>query len=136
MSVAIVSSEHEHATVGAPVEVEGTTKGGKFHPTAVVVTLDKPLVADEVFAASETTKKKGKSAAASKTTKKAAKTDKGGDKEEMTDAGDDAPPKNPFKSGGSDPFGELSKKGDPKKKSSPTTTKPKPKKPVETDSDN
>jgi hypothetical protein len=133
LTVAIVSSEPEHATVGAPVEVEGTTKGGMFHPTAVVVTLDKPLVADEVFAASDNKKTaKGKSAAG-KAAKKPAKTDKG-EKEEMADTADDAPPKDPFKSGGSDPFGVAKK--DPKKKSTPAPTKPKPKKPAETDADN
>jgi hypothetical protein len=131
LNVTIVSSEPEHATVGSTVEVEGSTKGGKFHPTAVVVTLDKPLVADEVFAASENTKKspKGKTSPA-KTAKKTTRPDK----EDMADKGDDAPPADPFKTGGSDPFG-VGKK-DVKKKSAPTPTKPKPKKPAETDPDN
>src|SRR5262245_18176722 len=40
LSVAIESTDPDHASVGSPVEVEGTTRGGKFHATSVVVNLE------------------------------------------------------------------------------------------------
>jgi hypothetical protein len=106
--ITIESTEPEHATVGAEVEVEGVTRGGKFLPSSVVVTLDRPLVADEVFG----NDKKGKKAAASKTaSKKNSKTDKAdksGDKSGDDAAAGDAP-KQP-----ADPFGVLGDKKDAK----------------------
>jgi hypothetical protein len=128
-TVDIESTDPDHALVGSEVEVEGTTKGGKFIPLNIVVTLDKPLVADEVMAASE--KKPGKAKPTSKTPKKTAKTDKGdaGDKEDTAENGDENPAGKPLQPA-SDPF-EVKKK-DPKKK---TPAKAKPKKPVDPDSD-
>jgi hypothetical protein len=130
LTVAIESTEPEHAVKGSDVAVEGSTRNGKFIATSVVVTLDKPLVADEVFADKKTGKTK--SAAASKTSKKPAKTDKGdkGDKEESADKGDDTPAGEPFKPGNNDPF-DVRKK-DSKKKA---PAKPKVKKPVNPDAD-
>jgi len=131
LSVAIESTDPDHASVGSPIEVEGTTRGGKFHATSVVVNLERPLVADEVFAAD----KKGakKAAAASKTAKKPVKTGEKGDKDDMPEKTDDAPATaDPLKPGSnSDPFGVLKdgNKKDPKKK--PAPAKPKPKKPSE-----
>jgi len=123
VDVAVESTEPEHAAVGSAIEVEGNSRGGKFHPTSVVVTLEKPLVAEEVFAAE---KKPGKKSA--KATKKSTKI---GDKTAKDDKGDaaektDDPSGEPLKPA-SDPFGVLDKK-DAKKK--PSGTKPK-KKPAE-----
>ena len=134
LSVAIESTEPEHAVVGSEVAVEGTTHKGKFLPINVVVTLDKPLVADEVFSASDKKPSGKKSASAAKTTRKPAKTEKGdkGDKEEMTENGDENPAGEPIKPG-SDPFGVL--KNNTKKK--PPASKSKAKKPVDKgDTDN
>jgi hypothetical protein len=129
LSVAIESTDPDHASVGSPVEVEGTTRGGKFHAISVVVNLERPLVADEVFAAGDKKGAKSKTTAASKTAKKPAKTGDKGDNEDMAEKGDDAPAADPLKPGsGADPFGVLNKK-DPKKK--PAPVKPKPKKPAE-----
>jgi len=132
-TVTIESTEPEHAVVGSDIVVEGTTRNGKFLPTNVVVTLDKPLVAEEFLSASD--KKpaaKTKSASTSKTSKKPAKTDKGdkGDKEEMADKGDENPAGEPIKSS-SDPFGVLKKDAKDTKKKTPAT-KPKAKKPADT----
>jgi hypothetical protein len=130
LDVAVESTEPDHAAVGSAVEVEGNSRGGKFHATSVAVTLDKPLVADEVFA----DKKSGKKSA--KATKKTAKSEKGdktakGDSGDPADKADDtsADPAKPT----TDPFGVLDKdKKDAKKK--PAGTKPK-KKPAEGDTD-
>jgi hypothetical protein len=128
VEVAVESTEPEHAAVGSEVEVEGTTaKGGKFHATSVVVTLDKPLVANEVFAHD---KKAAKSKSApTKMAKKPSKTDKGekgdkGDTGDTTDKGDEPPAADPFNSS-SDPF-KVNNKKDSKKKTS--GSKPKAKK--------
>jgi hypothetical protein len=136
LTVAIVSSEPEHAVVGSPVEVEGATRAGKFHAASVVVNLDRPLVADDLLAA-EGEKKPGKSrsTAASKT-KKGAKTDKKdkGDKEETADKGDDPPASTDPIKPSTDPFGVLNDKKGPKKKA--PAPKPKAKKPADGDVDN
>jgi hypothetical protein len=133
LSVAIESTDPDHASVGSPVEVEGTTRGGKFHATSVVVNLERPLVADEVFAAGDKKGPKSKTTAASKTAKKPAKSGDKGDKEDMPEKTDDTPATaDPLKPGSnSDPFGVLkdNNKKDPKKK--PAPVKPKPKKPTE-----
>jgi hypothetical protein len=118
--ITIESTEPEHATVGADVEVEGVTRGGKFLPSSVVVTLDRPLVADEVFGHD----KKGKSkaaakAAAAKKTAKGDKADKSGDK-----TGDDSPAADAPKPS-ADPFNVL---GDNKKDAKKGKTAPPPKK--------
>src|SRR5262249_21755096 len=90
LSVAIESTDPDHASVGSPVEVEGTTRGGKFHATSVVVNLERPLVADEVFSADKKGAK-SKTTAASKTAKKPAKTGEKGDKEDAPEKTDDPP---------------------------------------------
>jgi hypothetical protein len=104
VDVSFESTEPEHAAVGAKAEVEGTTRGGKFHPLAIVVTLEKPMRASEAFAGGD---KKAKSKTGSKTTgkKTTAKNDKGTEKGadkgtdksagKGTDGGDKA--KDPFK---------------------------------------
>ncbi len=139
LTVDIESTDPEHAVAGSAIEVEGMTKSGKFVPLNIVVTLDKPLVAEDVMAASEK-KPAGKTKTASsssKTAKKAPKTVKGdkgdkgdaGDKEEMADKGDENPAGESIKPA-SDPFDVLKK--DPKKK---TPAKAKPKKPVDPDAE-
>ncbi len=138
-AIAIVSSEPEMAPVGSPVEVEGMTRSGKFHPTAVVVNLESPLVADDILGAEgEKKPARGKAATASKTSKKPAKTDKKdkGDPEETADKGNDAPAADDAKKPGGDPFGVLNAnpKKTPKKKT-PTPKTPKPKKPPSEDDD-
>ncbi len=127
LDVSVESSDPKHAAVGSTVEVEGTTRSGKFFPTAVVVTVDKPMVADDVFAGNEKKTAKTKSGTAgktaSKTAKKTAKTDKGDD-EEMADKDEGTAKPDPFKTS-ADPF-DTKKSKDTKKK---TTAKPKVKKP-------
>lgn len=124
--VSVVSTDPAHATVGSEIEVEGTTRAGKFHPSSVVVNLDRPMVEEEVFATEKGDKKGPKSKAAGskgKTPKKARS-----DKTNQGDGGEggisgDAPEGDPIKSGG-DPFNVLTnKKGKATKKS----TKPVPK---------
>ena len=125
--VSVESTDPEHAAVGAAVEVEGTKRGGKFHPTAITVTLEKPMVADEVFAAGDKKSAKSKHGPSSKAAKKSTKTDK--DKTDKTaDKGDDAATNDPFKKDSSDPFAlekdkKDAKKGKaaPKKDKKPTT---------------
>ncbi len=55
----VESTEPEHAAVGSSVEVEGMTKAGKFLPSSITVTLEKPLASDDVFAGGD--KKNAKS---------------------------------------------------------------------------
>jgi hypothetical protein len=133
LSIAIESTDPDHASVGSPVEVEGNTRGGKFHAISVVVNLERPLVADEVFSAGDKKGPKSKTTAASKTAKKPAKSGEKGDKEDMPEKTDDPPATaDPLKPGSNaDPFGVLkdNNKKDPKKK--PAPVKPKPKKPTE-----
>ena len=140
LAVAIVSSEPEHAVVGSPVEVEGTTRAGRFHATSVVVTLDRPLVADDVLPAEgEKRAGKAKGTAASKTTKKSAKTEKGEkgektNKDDTAEKSDDAPAAPEAVLPATNPFGVGNDKKTPKKKT--PAPKPKPKKPAEDDTDN
>ena len=141
LTVAIVSSEPEHAVVGSPVEVEGMTRAGKFVPSAVVVNLDRPLTAEDAFGA-EGEKKPGKTkTTAGKTTKKTAKADKAdkgdkGTKDDDAAKGDDAPATTDPIKPSTDPFGVLNdnKKGPKKKPATPKT--PRPKKTTEEDMDN
>jgi hypothetical protein len=107
VDVSFESTDPDHAAVGAAVEVEGATRAGKFHPTAIVVTLDKPMSASEAFAAGD--KKSKSKTASSKTKKGTSKTDKGADK--SADKGDDGGDKG---KGNSDPFNVLGS-GDSKK---------------------
>jgi hypothetical protein len=121
--ISVESTDPEHAAVGAPVEIEGTTRGGKFHPTAIVVTLEKPMVADEVFA-NDKKSAKSKHGASSKTAKKTSKADK--DKADKTAAkGDEGASEEPLKGGSSDPFGVLDKdkKNGKKSKTAPKKDK-------------
>lgn len=114
LSVAVESTDPEHATVGSEVEVEGTAKNGKFHATAVMVTLGKPLVAEEVFSARD--KKVGKSKVApTKSAKKTSKSDRAekgdkGDKADGEDKGDEAAPAGEPLKPGADPFNVLDNK--------------------------
>ncbi len=122
VDISVESTDPEHAAVGSPVEVEGTTRSGKFHPTAIVVTLDKPMSASEVFAAGDKKSAKSKTGAKTAGKKTTAKTDKGGDK--SADKGDDDKGK-----GSADPFGVLdngSGKKDAKKKTPPAKKDKKP----------
>ena len=130
--ISVESTDPEHAAVGSAVEVEGTSKGAIFHPTAIVVTLEKPMIADEVFAAGDKKSAKSKHGAPSKSTKKTTKSDKDKDKaDKAADKGDDPATGEPLKPGTSDPFGVLDKdKKDAKK------AKPAPKKKPAADSDN
>ena len=133
--VTVESTDTDHAIVGSPVEVEGSSRAGKFHPTAVIVTLERPMVADEVFA-SEKKSAKSKAGSSSKTAKKPAKNDKAdktdkGDKDDKADKSDDSTSSDPLNSN-SDPFNVLKKKGSKKAKSGGA----KPKKPVDPDSGN
>lgn len=138
--ISVESTEPEHAAVGAAVEVEGTAnKAGKFNPTAIVVTLDKAMVADDVFAGGDKKSAKSKNASASKSAKKTAKNDKTDkDKADKTgDKGDDAATAEPLKPGSSDPFGVL-KDGDKKDAKKGKAAPKKDKKPANNngDSDN
>jgi len=118
--ISVESTDPEHATVGAAVEVDGTTRAGRFHPTAIVVTLEKPMVADEVFA-NEKKSAKSKHGASSKMAKKTSKSDK--DKaDKTTDKGDDASNDEPLKTK-SDPFGVTEKKDAKKGKAAPKKDK-------------
>ncbi|HEY2253606.1 MAG TPA: hypothetical protein VGH74_21170 [Planctomycetaceae bacterium] len=128
IDVSVESTDPEHAAVGSAVEVEGTTKAGKFLPSAITVTLEKPLVADDVFAADKKSAK-SKSKTASKKTSKADKADKSTDKGDEPAAGND-----PFKKDSNDPFGVGGgdKKGAKKKPAAPK----KDKKAANNDSDN
>lgn len=130
--ILVESTEPEHAAVGSEVEADGITRGGKFLPSAIAVKLDKPMVADEVFAASDKKSSKSKHATASKSAKKTAKTDK--DKSDKTaDKGDDAATGEPVKS--SDPFGILDKKDTDKKDAKKPKAAPKKDKKPAADSD-
>jgi hypothetical protein len=130
VEISVESTDPEHAAVGSEAVVEGTTRGGKFIATSVVVTAEKPLVADEVFA-HEKKSAKTKPGASKTAAKKPAKNDKGDKGDKGTD---DAASGEPAK-GSSDPFGVLDgNKKDTKKKTA--GGKPKEKKPAETDSDN
>jgi hypothetical protein len=122
--IAVESTEPEHAAVGAAVEVEGTTKAGKFHPTAIAVTLEKAMVADEVFAGSD--KKSAKSKSSKSAKKNMSKTDKTGkDKaDKSADKGDDAAAGEPVKN--NDPFGVLDNKDGKKGKAAPPKKDKKP----------
>jgi hypothetical protein len=112
--IAVESTEPEHAAVGAELEAEGKTRAGRFQADAIMITLDKPLSADDVFSKGDKKGGKSKTAATTKGSKKPAKSDK-----TDTDKGGDAtdPAKPPATS---DPFGVLPK---------PAGGKPKPKKP-------
>jgi hypothetical protein len=126
--ISVESTEPEHAAVGAAVDVEGTAnKAGKFNPTAIVVTLEKAMVADDVFAGGDKKSAKSKNTTASKSAKKTAKNDKGDkDKSDKTaDKGDDAATAEPLKPGSSDPFGVL-KDGDKNAKKGKAVPKKKP----------
>jgi|GEM_PF-2147370 len=127
--ISVESTDPEHAAVGASVEVEGATKGGKFLPTSIAVTLDKPLVGDEVFSAGDKKNSKSKAKTTSKKvankSDKADKGDKAMDKDDQPAAAND-----PFKKESNDPFGVGG--GDKKKKATPAPKK----KPANNDSDN
>jgi hypothetical protein len=131
--ISVESTEPEHAASGSAVELEGSMKAGKFHPTAIVVTLEKAMVADEVFAAGD--KKSAKSKHASKSAKKTTKTDKADkDKTDKTaDKADDAATNDVFKKP-SDPF-EVTKDKKDSKKGKPAPKKDK-KPAANNDSDN
>jgi hypothetical protein len=118
--ISVISTDPAHAAVGSEIEVEGTARGGKFHPSSIVVTLEKPMVADEVFAAEKGDKKGAKSkaqpASKGKTAKKAAKSDQG-DADGGAASGDDSdgtpikPASDPFNVSGKDKKGKTGKKG-------------------------
>jgi|SRR5579872_6922669 len=135
LEIDVESTDTDHAIVGSPVELEGSSRAGKFHPTAVIVTLERPMVADEVFA-NEKKSGKSKAGSSSKTAKKPAKSDKSdkadkNDKDDKADKSDDSTSSDPLNSN-SDPFNVLKKKGS--KKAKPGGAKPK--KPVDPDSGN
>lgn len=117
IDISVESIDPEHAKVGAPVEVEGATRSGKFIPTAIVVNLDKPMSATEVFAGNE--KKKSKTGSKTTSKKTTAKTDKS---DKNADKGDDSADKKPANA---DPFGVLDSgaKKDAKKKPAPKKDK-------------
>lgn len=130
--VSVESTEPEHAAVGSTVEVEGTTKGGKFLPTAISVTLEKPLVADEVFAGGDKKSAKSKSKTANK---KMAKSDKADKADKSTDKPDEpAAGNDPFKKESNDPFGVGA--GDKKDAKKAKAAPPKKDKKPANDSDN
>lgn len=56
--ITVHSNDTDLVPEGAAVELEGTQRGTRFLPTKITVTLDKPLVADEVF--DESRGRKGK----------------------------------------------------------------------------
>lgn len=123
--ISVVSTDAAHAAVGAEIEVEGTTRAGKFHPTSVVVNLDRPMVADEVLASGDKKGAKTKSAGKTKPAKKTARS-----KSDDGDAGidGDAPAGEPIKQG-SDPFNVLNKGNKKESKKGGTKPVPQPKKP-------
>jgi len=91
--ITVSSNDPELLVEGANVEVEGTSRGSKFTPARVTVTLAAPLVAAEVFAKSDPRKAKAATSATKGANKKATKSKKG-------DSAVDE----------SDPFGVLDKK--------------------------
>jgi hypothetical protein len=129
--ITIESTEPEHATVGAEVEVEGVTRAGKFIPSSVVVTLDRPLVADELLGHDK--KGKSKTAAGKTASKKTAKGDKADKSADKT--GDESPAADPFKQS-ADPFGLNDKKDAKKGKAAPPAKKDNKKPAADSDSGN
>lgn len=101
--VTVNSADAGLATEGAPVEMEGNIRAGKFLPTKITVTLDKGLTADEVYS---TTKTK---AVTKKTAAKPART-------KVAKSTEDAPADEPAGEA-ADPFGVIKKKGPVGKKS-------------------
>ena len=90
VDISVESTEPEHAVVGAQVGSSKERHAGKFHPTAIVVTLEKPMTATEAFGSGDKKSAKSKTGsnktAGKKTTSKADKVDKTADKGD--DAGD------------------------------------------------
>jgi hypothetical protein len=93
LKINVSSNDPELLAEGAAVEIEGTSKGPKFVPAKVSVTLAAPLIAAEVFAKADPRKAKPAPNPSAKGTKKGAKPKKGD-----TDVDED------------DPFGVLEKK--------------------------
>jgi hypothetical protein len=96
--VTVISNDPDLVVEGSKVELEGMTRGSKFIPSKVTVTLEKPLTIDDLQAASNDKK-------ASKT--KGAATAKGGKKpaKAKTDEPEGIPTEDT-----ADPFGVLGKK--------------------------
>lgn len=99
LTVAVQSTDPDLAAEGAAVEVEGTTRGAKFLPSKVSVTLEKMPAAEEVFAGD----KKGAKAKATATAKPSATPKKSGKTSKDEPSGDPI-------GKASDPFGVLNGK--------------------------
>jgi len=93
LEVTVNATDPDLIVEGSEVEVEGMTRGTKFLPSRVAVTLEKPLTAEDILAA-EKDKKGSKGKTATKGGKKPAKG--------KTDE--------PEGEGAADPFGVLGKK--------------------------
>lgn len=113
VEVMINSNDPDLIVEGSEVEVEGVTRGAKFLPSKVTVTLENPVTAEDVQAAADKDKKGAKGKTAAKGGKKPAK-----GKTEDSD-----------EEGAADPFGVLGKKdgkgGKPPEKDSPDKDKEK-----------
>lgn len=108
VKVTVNSGDAALAAEGAPVELEGATKVGKFLPSKITVTLAEPFKAEDVFANDKSSAaSKAKAAAAAKTaaskTSKTTKTTK--TKEDAAAPGDPAASVQ-----AADPFGVIKKK--------------------------
>lgn len=97
IAITVNSNDTELVTEGSKVELEGATRGAKFLPSRVMVTLEKPLTADDLQALTHDKKSAKKGATAAKGAKKTGKT--------KTDDSDASPTDST-----SDPFGVLGKK--------------------------
>ena len=98
VKVTINAGDPSLATEGAAIELEGTTRVGRFLPSRITVTLTESLDAEELFGAS---KSGSKSKTTSSKTSKSKSASKDGD---ATDAGGKGTPT------AADPFGVIKKK--------------------------
>jgi hypothetical protein len=97
LEVTVNANDPDLVAVGSKVELEGITRGTRFTPSKLTVTLEKPLTADDLQAAGNDKKSSKAKASSARGGKKAGKSKTG----EPADASADTP---------ADPFGVLEKK--------------------------
>lgn len=97
LDLTVSASDPDLVAAGSKVELEGLNRAGKFIPSKVTVTLEKPLTADDLHAAGGDRKAARGKAAAARASKKSGK----GKTDDPAGDPADAP---------SDPFGVLGKK--------------------------
>jgi hypothetical protein len=132
VDVSVESTEIDHAVVGSEIEVAGTTRAGKFSPTGITVTLEKPMSATEAFAGEKKTakSKSGSKTTGKKTTAKNDKADKTGDKGADANDKGKVDTKDPFGVNKVDDNDDGSKKDPKDTKPGKTPAPKKPKKPA------